>query len=133
MGDNPYFLNDYGIRLLAMDCIDEADSVLAKAVSLRADVSNYLAYGQVMENRGKLDEAERNYRIAIAMQPKLFVPKYILFDMFRSHGLTEKAQQFAIEIRDYPVKIDNAEVREIKTTVHNYLKQNNYEAQEKPE
>lgn len=118
-----YFMNDYALRLQQIEKHEEARKVLDHALVLQSSLSNYLNSGYNYELLGQYEKAEQDYMLAIYIQPKLFYPKYLLFDLYREAGWSEKAINWGKEIMSYPVKIPHPDVEEIKNEIENYLAQ----------
>lgn len=119
-----YFLNDYALRLQQMEKYERARKVLDQALILQPSLSNYLNSGYNYELLKQYDRAEQDYMMAIYVQPKLFYPKYLLFDLYREAGWSDKSSKWGKEILSYPVKITHPDVDEIKNEIENYLIQN---------
>ncbi len=119
-----YFMNDYALRLQQMEKYESVRKVLDQALILQSSLSNYLNSGYNYELLKQYDRAEQDYKMAIYVQPKLFYPKYLLFDLYREAGWSDKAINWGKEILSYPVKIAHPDVAEIKNEIENYLIQN---------
>lgn len=119
-----YFMNDYALRLQQMEKYESVRKVLDQALILQSSLSNYLNSGYNYELLKQYDRAEQDYKMAIYVQPKLFYPKYLLFDLYREAGWSDKAINWGKEILSYPVKIPHPDVDEIKNEIENYLIQN---------
>lgn len=57
--------------------------------------------------------------------PKSFLPKYLLFDLYRQHDGHPQACRWAEEITRHPVKVPSAQVQGIREEAENYLKTTN--------
>jgi len=124
LGKNGHFLNDHAIRLNQLGRFAEARKILDAELAMQSTLSGYLNSGFNYEQLGLHAQAEKHYRTAINMQPKLFYPKFLLFDMFRSSGKTLEAIRYGEEVLNHPVKIENPETQQIRDEIADYLRKN---------
>lgn len=124
LGSYSYYLNDYSTRLQQMERYQEARIFIDKSLHIHPTLSNYMNSGYNYEMLKNYHQAEKDYLFAINIQPKLFYPKYLLFDMYRAARWEDKAKSWGREILEFPVKITHPDVDEIKNEVENYLIQN---------
>jgi Flp pilus assembly protein TadD len=85
---------------LFVDRLDEADSLLSRAVALypRSAGAGY-RLGVLRQMQGRVDEAERLYRSAIERAPRLAAPRGLLGGVLLARGDAQGAlEQFEIAI-----------------------------------
>lgn len=115
------FLHDYAVRLQSLDDYQAADTVLQRLVSMQPNYARYLILGYNYEALEQYDLAASCYRKAENILPKAFIPKYMLFDLYRMTNDRSKAIAMAKHILNHPVKIKREDVSQIKQEAIHYL------------
>lgn len=115
------FLHDYAARLQSLDDYRRADTLLRQLVSIQPTYKRYLMLGYNHEAMDEYDLAESAYKKAANILPNAFIPKYMLLDLYRITDNGPKATAMAKYILDYPVKVKNEDVSQIKNEAINYL------------
>ncbi|MCT4236443.1 O-antigen ligase family protein [Elizabethkingia anophelis] len=123
LNDNPLFLTDYGIKLQELSRHEKAVEIMDRAKTIEPTPERYMLLGYGYEQLHKYDTAEYLYKKAIQTQPKLFRPRYLLFNLYRQLNKTDLAKKEASDILLFPIKVQSKEVREIRDEVTRYLDQ----------
>lgn len=125
LGGEPAFVSDYANRLLALADTEAAVALLEKAVALQPTAERYMQLGQGYEQLSSVAEAAGAYEKAVHILPKSFLPKFLLFDLYRQHDDRLLARRWAEEITRHPVKVPSEQVQGIRQEAENYLKTTN--------
>lgn len=123
LNDNPLFLTDYGIKLQELSRHERAVEIMDRAKTIEPTPERYMLLGYGYEQLHKYDTAEYLYKKAIQTQPKLFRPRYLLFNLYRQLNKTDMAKKEASDILSFPIKVQSKEVMEIRDEVIRYLDQ----------
>ncbi|MDF2514747.1 MAG: hypothetical protein K0R59_43 [Sphingobacterium sp.] len=122
----PTFLTDYGTKLQSLGYYEKAGLLLETATNIQPSSARLVQLGYNYQQLKEFDLAEASYNKAIRILPKAFLPKYMLFDLYRTLKDQEKAKTTAADIAIFPVKIASAEVTSIKKEAIDYLNTNPY-------
>ena len=123
LSNDPGFLTDYAKNLIELTHFEHAIHLLNKAIKIQPTQDRFLYLAIAYEAERNYQLAEKNYQNAVNIIPKRFLPKYLLYDLYKKNNKTEKAITLAKEIVNYPVKIPSKEIELIKTELRNYLNQ----------
>lgn len=123
LNDNPLFLTDYGIKLQELSRHEKAVKIMDRAKTIEPTPERYMLLGYGYEQLHKYDTAEYLYKKAIQTQPKLFRPRYLLFNLYRQLNKADLAKKEASDILLFPIKVHSKEVMEIRDEVTRYLDQ----------
>lgn len=123
LDENPLFLTDYGIKLQELSRHEKAVEIMNKAKTIEPTPERYMLLGYGYEQLHKYDTAEYLYKKAIQTQPKLFRPRYLLFNLYRQLNKTGMAKKEASDILLFPIKVQSKEVMEIRSEITKYLDQ----------
>lgn len=118
---NPYFLYNYAVTLLDVDCLDES---LDKALQCKvywADYDLELLLGDIYKQRKEYEISERHYKKASCMCPCRFMPLYRMFELYKEVGDREHSQSMAQLIIEKPIKVRSSMIRQIKYKVKQEL------------
>ena len=127
---NPYFLYNYAVTLLDVDCLDES---LDKALQCNLDLDNRMVYEKFLKGVSltpafiiePMDEeyeiSERHYKKASCMCPCRFMPLYRMFELYKEVGDREHSQSMAQLIIEKPIKVRSSMIRQIKYKVKQEL------------
>ncbi|MCT3923134.1 O-antigen ligase family protein [Elizabethkingia anophelis] len=118
---DPLFLTDYGIKLQELSRYEKSILMLDRAVNTEPTAERYMLLGYGNEQLHNYDQAESLYKEAIQTQPKLFRPRYLLFNLYRQLNKTDMAKKEASNILLFPVKVPSTEVNQIRNEVKKYL------------
>ncbi|MCZ4224225.1 O-antigen ligase family protein [Pedobacter rhodius] len=77
---------------------------------LNQDINVNLAIGYSFEQLNKLDSAKKYYVKANELLPRIFKPKYFLFNFYKKHNDTLNLKKICLEIINTPVKIKSVEI-----------------------
>ncbi|GGH06888.1 hypothetical protein GCM10011418_03810 [Sphingobacterium alkalisoli] len=122
LGEEPAFVSDYANKLLSVGDTEVAIPLLERAVSIQPTADRYMQLGQGYEQIGSVPGAAEAYEKAVHILPKSFLPKYLLFDLYRQHKDQLFARRWAEEISQHPVKVPSEQVQGIRQEAENYLK-----------
>ena len=120
---NGNFLFNYGSeRFIAGDTIQSL--FLLEAASLRISHCNLFIYmGNNYNRLRQYDKAEQCYLKSIHMVPSRFLPKHLLFLMYKNQGRKSNALSMAKEILNFPVKFQSPKIDEYKKISQDYISQ----------
>ena len=122
--NEPGFLHDYALKLQSLSYYEEATTLLVKVVQVQPSCQRYMLLGHNHEMLGHHEQAEEYYKKAIHTLPKSFLPKYLLFDLYRQAGEQDKAIDVGLAIARHPVKVTSSDVTRIKREVTDFLNHN---------
>ena len=114
LGDNPYFLYNYSVRLFDDGLTDKS---LETALKCRDYMANYdfeLLLGDIYAQKGEFSMAEKYYLHAASMCPCRFVPLNQLYDLYTAHGFDNKAKEVARKVTGMPIKVKSRTVAQIR-------------------
>lgn len=123
LSNDPGFLTDYSKNLIELSHFKDAIHLLKKAIKIQPTQDRFLYLAIAYEEERNFQLAEKAYLEAVNIIPKRFLPKYLLYDLYKKNNKTEMANSLAKEIVNYPVKIPSKEIELIKTELRNYLNQ----------
>lgn len=95
--------------------------VLKQAIKLYPTTDKYCDLGEMYQETGEVEKAERCYKYASQMSPYLVYPQYCLFLIYRDMGREMEAWQIALQIKDLCPKVENQIVCDIKLEIKKYL------------
>lgn len=107
-------LYNYADELAKVNKIDSALIVLHESSKYLNNDKSALLTGNLLEAKGMFSEAEKNYKEAIFMNPKLFINRASLFKFYYKTKQSKKAQYWGNSILNMPVKIPSKTITNIK-------------------
>jgi len=121
LNNNPYFLSDYAQKLQSLSRFERSKKILERAVEIEPTAERLMMLGYNCEMTHLYDSAEYYYKRAIQTQPKLFRPRYLLFNLYVKLDKRNLAKDAATRILLFPVKVPSEDVEKIKDVAKKYL------------
>lgn len=117
----PEFLYNYGAVLCANSRYQEALPLLKQCAGMMPSSDLMILLGQAEEGIGNYVKAEGYYIQACNMVPNLFVPKYFLYNFYKSRGDLDKRVEVAEQINKMRIKVSNPKIHQIKREIALFL------------
>ncbi|WP_270087102.1 tetratricopeptide repeat protein [Sphingobacterium sp. SYP-B4668] len=118
---HPKIVHGYATDLYSLGLYEQALETALLAKGLYANLHINQLIGSIYEELDEAKNAESYYMHAMAMVPKIYASKYLLFNFYKEQGDRHKAVRLASIISNYPVKIESEETRQIKNEINEYL------------
>jgi O-antigen polymerase len=112
--DNSRFLYHYGGELMQNSDFDRSIDVLELAKCSTIDEKMLCFLAESYYQKGNYVQAEKNYLLAVYIVPSRFFPKYFLMNFYQKINRISDAKKWANTIINMPIKIESAEVFQIK-------------------
>lgn len=107
-------LYNYADELSKVNKIDSALIILHQSSYYLNNDKSTLLMANLFQQKGILSEAEKNYKNAIFMNPKLFISRVSLFKFYYETKQYKKAEYWGNSIVNMPVKIPSKTITNIK-------------------
>lgn len=112
--DNPYFLYNYTAILLENKQYEESLRIALQCRRYWADYDLELIIGEIYQELGRQELAEKYYNSASLMCPSRFLPFYKLFHLYKDNADRKNMLSMANLIIDKPMKIKTSTIRMMK-------------------
>ncbi|WPO78559.1 tetratricopeptide repeat protein [Flavobacterium sp. KACC 22761] len=107
-------LYNYADELSKVNKIDSALIVLHQSSYYLNNDKSALLMGNLLEAKRMFSEAEKNYKEAIFMNPKLFINRASLFKFYYETKQYKKAQYWGNSILNMPIKVHSQAIIDVK-------------------
>ena len=108
------YLMNYGKALVMSHKYEEAIMVLVQAKHYLNTTIIETALGDAYKATGHYMKAEKAYNRAANMIPNRFYPHYLLAQLYKETGQTEKANRKANELLNKEIKVSSSAIRDMK-------------------
>ncbi|GGI26580.1 O-antigen ligase family protein [Pedobacter mendelii] len=115
--DNKYRF-DIGMLDFEKKKYQNAIYILKNSGLLNQDINANLAIGYSFEELNQIDSAEKYYNNGNSLLPRIFKPKYFLFNLYKKNNDTINLKRICLEIINTPVKIKSAEIDSLQNIAH---------------
>ncbi|MCF0075532.1 O-antigen ligase family protein [Dyadobacter sp. CY261] len=119
--NNGNFLFNYGSEMFLAGESKESLALLILASKQISHSNLYIYLGKSYAALGDHQNAELSFRHACNIKPNMFLPKFLLLQLYVEQKHHEKAWSQAKVIVDFPVKIPSEQVDHYKDAAKNYL------------
>ncbi|EEI92136.1 hypothetical protein HMPREF0765_2289 [Sphingobacterium spiritivorum ATCC 33300] len=119
--DYPKIAHEYANTLYQIGLYADALEVANAAKELYSNLQITMLLAVIHEKLGNQRKAEAYLKSSIAMVPKLYYPKYLLFKFYQKNHQHIQAKEWATLISKFPIKVDSKEVQQMKQETKEYL------------
>lgn len=115
------FLFNYGAELHLAGFQIEGLGFLRKSKRIISHTNLNIYLGETLQALRQADSAVQHYTTASLIVPSRYLPKYLLFELYRDEGNLPAARIMAQDIIGYPVKIPSPDVTIYKQKAKDFL------------
>ena len=108
------FLFEYGQCLSKTGKYIESNSIFEEYFHHGSDPMVYNCMGNNYKKMGEFYKAENMYVRALQIVPNRHYPLYLLMNLYKDSGQTQKAKDMAVDLLRKPVKISSTAIREMR-------------------
>ncbi|WP_188754005.1 O-antigen ligase family protein [Parapedobacter defluvii] len=136
LGDQVYYLFEYGQALSKIERYEESNRVIGLATRVSADPMLLIILGKNRMGAGDYKYAQTYFERAAQRVPNRLYPYYLMAKAYREAGNLDKAEEVARQVVAKQVKVDSPATREMKAEMKamiNQLEQENAKIRTKEE
>lgn len=123
LGNNPYFLYNYAVKLYYADLHKESLEIATKCRMYWADYDLEMLVSENYKKMSEYNDALMHFEKASLMIPVKFMPPYRMFQIYKEQKEIHKLEEMANRIVNKPVKINSPLIEQIKREAKRTLSQ----------
>lgn len=121
LADDGNFLFNYGAEL-HLSGRHETGLITLNSSAARISHSNLSIYqGEACLALNNIKMAEHHFKQACQMVPSRYLPKYLLFNLYKQELKFSQARAMAVDIINFPIKIPSSEINRYKNSAVEFL------------